>query len=155
MRNDTTKKEENVYPFMSPAQFNQAVTSLFPVSICLNFFRPNYTQPYLVVTIVFHSSLTQKKFSDSLRLRIWTSLTNSLVTFPSLISSLSKIPSNPVSLDETLASPLRSTNNPTNVIQNPVSSPSTGLQFSISIPEDDQSEITEALAPFGLLLFDV
>ena len=33
MRNDTKKKEEHICPVMSPAQFNQAVTPIFP---CLN-----------------------------------------------------------------------------------------------------------------------
>ena len=80
---------------------------------------------------------------------------NSVVIFLSPISSPSKLPSNPASPDETPASPLRSTNNPTNVIPTPASSPSTGLQFPISIPESDQSKITEALPPFGSLLSDV
>ena len=31
MRNDTKKKEEHIYPVMSPAQFNQAVTPISPV----------------------------------------------------------------------------------------------------------------------------
>ena len=31
MRNETKKKEEHVYPVMSPAQFNQAVTPIPPV----------------------------------------------------------------------------------------------------------------------------
>ena len=31
MRDDTKKKEEHMYPVMSPAQFNQAVTPNSPV----------------------------------------------------------------------------------------------------------------------------
>ena len=31
MREDGKKKEEHLYPVMSPAQFNQAVTSISPV----------------------------------------------------------------------------------------------------------------------------
>ena len=31
MRNDTKKKEKHIYPVMSPAQFNQAMTPIFPV----------------------------------------------------------------------------------------------------------------------------
>ena len=31
MKEDTTKKEEHIYPVMSPAQFNQAVTPIPPV----------------------------------------------------------------------------------------------------------------------------
>ena len=31
MRNDTEKKNEHIYPVMSPAQFNQAVTPIPPV----------------------------------------------------------------------------------------------------------------------------
>ena len=38
MRNDTMKKEEHIYPVMSPAQFNQAVTPISPVQISLNSF---------------------------------------------------------------------------------------------------------------------
>ena len=31
MRDDTKKKEERIYPVMSPAQFNQSVTPVSPV----------------------------------------------------------------------------------------------------------------------------
>ena len=31
LRDDTKKKEEHIYPVVSPAQFNQAVTPIFPV----------------------------------------------------------------------------------------------------------------------------
>ena len=31
MRNDTKNKEEHIYPVMSPAQFNQALTPISPV----------------------------------------------------------------------------------------------------------------------------
>ena len=46
-RNDTKKKEEHLYPVVSPAHINQAVTPISPVLICLNsFFKPNYTQTF-------------------------------------------------------------------------------------------------------------
>ena len=74
MRDDPKKKEEHIYPVMSPAQFNQAVTPISPVQLCLiSFFRSNYTQSFLLVTIVLQSSPTQKKISDPLGLRVWTS----------------------------------------------------------------------------------
>ena len=38
MRDYTKKKEEHIYPVVSPAQFNQAVTPFSPVWICLNSF---------------------------------------------------------------------------------------------------------------------
>ena len=38
IRDDTKKKEEHYYPVMSPAQFNQAVTPISSVEICLNSF---------------------------------------------------------------------------------------------------------------------
>ena len=74
MREDTKKKEEDIYPVMSPAQFNQAVTPFSPVSACLrSFSRPHYTQFFLFVTIDFQSSPTQKKISNPLRLLAWIS----------------------------------------------------------------------------------
>ena len=80
---------------------------------------------------------------------------NPVVTFLSFISSLSKTPSNPHSPDETSISPLQSTNNPTTII--PGASPllSTGLRFSISLPENDQSKTTDELHPLSWLLSDV
>ena len=81
--------------------------------------------------------------------------TNSVVTFLSLISSPSKIPSNPESPDETPASPLQTTNNPTTTVPDVASSSSTGLQLSISLPKTDQSKTTEKLPPFHSLLSDV
>ena len=65
------------------------------------------------------------------------------------------MPSNPASPDETPASPLRSTNIPTNVIPEAASSPSTGSEFSISLPENDQPIPTEELPPFSSLLCNV
>ena len=51
------KKEEHVYPVMSPAQFKQAVTPFSPIRTCFNSFsRPHYDQSFLLVTIVFQSS---------------------------------------------------------------------------------------------------
>ena len=38
MRNDKKKKDEQIYPVMSPAQFNQAVMPIPPVQIYLNSF---------------------------------------------------------------------------------------------------------------------
>ena len=74
---------------------------------------------------------------------------NSVVTFLSPITFASKITSNLASPDETPASFSQSTNNPTNVIPNAASSPSNGLQFSISLAENDQSKIIEELTPFS------
>ena len=34
MREDTKKKEEHIYPIMSPAHFKQAVTPISPVETC-------------------------------------------------------------------------------------------------------------------------
>ena len=38
MRDDTKKKDEHIYPVMSPAQFNQAVIPFSVVYICCNSF---------------------------------------------------------------------------------------------------------------------
>ena len=58
------------------------MTPISLVQNCLNsFFRPHYTQSFLLVTIVFQSSPTQKKVSNPLRLLVWTS--------PLTLSSLS------------------------------------------------------------------
>ena len=81
-------------------------------------------------------------------------LTDPVITFLSHISSPSKIPSNPAWPDETPASPLQSTNNPKTTIPNVTSFLSTGPQFSISIPENNQSENTQELPPFNSLLSD-
>ena len=81
--------------------------------------------------------------------------TNSVVTFLSPISSPSKKPFNPASPDETPASPLQSTNNPTTTVPDVASSSSTGLQFSISLPKADQSKTTEKLPPSHSLLSDL
>ena len=73
MRDDIKKKEEHIYPVMSPAQFNQAVTPISPVLNCFNSFpNPHYTESFLLVTIVFQSSLIQKKNSNPWRLLVWT-----------------------------------------------------------------------------------
>ena len=71
------------------------------------------------------------------------------------ISSPSKIPSNPALPDEKPTSPLKPTNNPTTTLPDVNSSLLTGLQFSISLPENDQSENTQELPPFNSLLSDV
>ena len=109
------------------------------------------------MTIVSQSSPTQKKTSNPLRLLVWTSPlpTNSVVTFLPPISSPSKTPSNPASPDKTPASPFPSTNNTTNTNPDVPSSPSTGLQFSISLPENNQSKATEELPPFSSFLSNV
>ena len=75
--------------------------------------------------------------------------TNHVVNFLSPISPPSKLISNPASPDETPAPPLPSTNNPTTTNPDGSSSLSTGLNFSISIPENDQSENTQELPPFN------
>ena len=82
--------------------------------------------------------------------------TNSVVTFLSPISSPSKIPSNPALPDETPASHLQTTNSSTTTVPEVTSSPSTGLQFSISLlPKTDRPKTTEKLPPFHSLLSDV
>ena len=43
MRDDTKKEDEHIYPVMSPAQFNQAVTPISPVYICFNSFLGSIT----------------------------------------------------------------------------------------------------------------
>ena len=72
MREDNKRQEEHIYPVMCPAPFNQAVTPIFPVYICLSFFRPNYTPSFPLVTIVFHSSPILRKTFDPLPLLVWT-----------------------------------------------------------------------------------
>ena len=57
---------------MTPAPFNQAVTPISPVYICLSFFKPNSTPSFPLVTIVFQSSPIHKKTSNHLRLLVWT-----------------------------------------------------------------------------------
>ena len=79
----------------------------------------------------------------------------SVVTFLSPISPPAKIPSNPASHDETPASPLQPTNNPTPTVSDVASSSSTGLQFSISLPKPGQPKTPEKLPPFHSLLSDV
>ena len=81
--------------------------------------------------------------------------TTPVVTFLSPITSPSKLPSNTASPDETPASPLQTTNNPTTTAPDVASPSSTGLQFSISLPKTDQSKTTEKLPPFHSLLSDV
>ena len=76
MKDDTRKKEEHIYPVKSPAQFNQAVTPISPVSICLN--------PFLG-PITFNLSSCDdclSVLSDPSRLDLPI---NSVVTFLSLI----------------------------------------------------------------------
>ena len=58
-------------------------------------------------------------------------------------------------VDEIPASLLQSTKNPTTTIPDVASSLSTGLQISISLPENDQTKPTEELSLFSSLLFDV
>ena len=81
--------------------------------------------------------------------------TNSIVTFFSPISSLSKIPSKPAALDETPASTLPSTSHPPTIIPDVARYASTGLQSSISLPGTNQSEHTQELRLFSSLLSDV
>ena len=89
IRDDTQKEDDYIYPVMSPAQFNQGITPISPVYICLNFFKPHYTQSFLLVTIVLQSSPTQKT-SNPLRLLVWISL----LTLSSLSYLLSLLPRN-------------------------------------------------------------
>ena len=71
---------------------------------------------------------------------------NLVLTYLSPISSPLKITSNPASPDETPTSLLHSTNNPTTTIPGVASSLSTGLQFSILLPENNQSKPTGELS---------
>ena len=75
--------------------------------------------------------------------------------FLSPISSLSKIPSDPASLAETNTQPLTSTSKHTTTNLDAASSQPTGLQFSISLPENDQPKTTEEVPPFSSFLSDV
>ena len=133
---------------MSPAQVNQAVTPISPVYICPNFFKPNYSQSFRLVTIVFPSSRTLYTKGSDLP-------TNSGVTFLSPISSPSKIPSNPASLDEPPSLTLLSNSQPPTIHPEVAPSASTGSQFSISLLEANQPEITQEFPPFSsFLTFD-
>ena len=73
MKKDT-KRRRNIFT-QSGVRLNSTKPwppfSLF--KLVLKFFNPNYIQSFLLVTIVFQSSLTQKQISDPLRLRVWTS----------------------------------------------------------------------------------
>ena len=89
IRDDTKKEEEHIYPVISPAQFNRAITPISPVYVCLNFFKPHYTQSFFLVTIVFQSSPTQKT-SNPLRFLVWISP----LTLSSLSYLLSPLPRN-------------------------------------------------------------
>ena len=153
MMDDIKKKDEYFYLVMSPAQFNQAVTPISPVLICFNSFLGRFKLNLSSLWRLSLSFPTQTKISNPSRFLVWTSP----LTLSSLlsISPPSKIPSNPASPDETSASPLLSTSNPTNVIPDAASSTSTGLQFSISLPKTDQSKTTDKLPPFHSLLPDV
>ena len=133
---------------MNPAPFNQAV---FPISLfrlIISLFLPAL-HSFFPPCNDFRSVLSDAE--EDLQPLTPSGLdlpTNSVVTFLCRIYSPSKIPSNPASPDETAAPPLRSTNNPTNVIPDAASSPSTGLQLSFSLPENDQSKTLEELPPF-------
>ena len=69
------KKEEHLYPVLSPAHFNPAVTPATPVENCSNSFsKPHYAKSFLLVTIASQSSATQQITSNHLRLLLLTSL---------------------------------------------------------------------------------
>ena len=53
------------------------------------------------------------------------------------------------------ASPLQPTNNPTTTVSDVSSTPSTGLQFSISLRENNQPKPADGLPPFSSFLSDV
>ena len=106
------------------------------------------------MTIVFQS------FSDPEDFRPLTPsgldlLTNSGVTFVSLISSRSQRPSNPASPDEPPSLTLLSTIQPPTTHPDVAASTSTGPHFSIPSPEASQSENTQELPLFCSLLSDV
>ena len=152
MREDTKKEEEHIDPVMSPAQLNQAVTPISPVYICFNSFSE---LPYTPCDDCFSVLFDPEKDSQSFTPSRSDLSSNPVVTFFSPISSPSKVPSNPASPDETPASLSQSTNNPTTTISDAAFFPSTALQFSFSISENDQSQTAEERLPFSSLLSDV
>ena len=77
-----------------------------------------------------------------------------VVTFLCPISSPSKTPSKPASPDKTPTSSVQSTSKPITIIPEVAPSLSTGVQFSISLPENDQSETTQVLPPINSVLSD-
>ena len=150
------KKEEHLYPVMSPAQFNQAVIPLSPVYIFfLILFQAalHSTFPPGDNCLSVHSGAEEE-------IQFFTPSSsdfpfNPVVTFISPISSPPKTPFNPASPEKTPASPLQSTCNPTTTIPGAPPPLSTGLQFPTSLPENDQFKSTDELLPFSSLPSDV
>ena len=155
MRDDTKEMQEPICQVMSPAQFNRAVTPISPVQTCPNSFKAQLHSISLpcddCLSVLSDPEEDSRPFTPS----CLDLPTKYVVTFLSPISSPSKIPSNPASPDETPASPLRSSHNPSNVISDAAPSSETGLQFSFSLPKTDQSKITKEVPPNGSLLSDV
>ena len=114
--NSKKKKEEHIYPVMSPA----------PCDDCLSVF----SDPEEDFRPLTPSGLDLP--------------TNSVVTFLSSISS-PKIPSNPASLDEPPSLTLLPTSQPPTINPDVAPSTSIGSQFSISSPEASQSEKTSSI----------
>ena len=132
---DARKKEEQLYPVISPEQFDQTVTPISAVYTCFHcFFWAALHSIFPPCDDCLSVLSDPKEDFQPVTLSGLDLPTNSVVTFISPISSPSKIPSNPASPDETPTSLLRSTNNPANAIPDAASFPSTGLQFSISLP---------------------
>ena len=157
MEENTEKKEEPSYPVMSPAQFNQAVIRVSSLNLFfLHFLGRNTLNLPSLWRLSFGPFRSRRRLPTFPFIRSGLDLpTFSLVAFLSPSSS-PKLPSNPASADETPASPLKLTNNPTTKIPDVTSPPSTGLQFSTSLPENDRSKPTENfphLVPF-YLIFD-
>ena len=106
------------------------------------------------MTIVFQSFPTQKKTSNPLLLLLWSS--------PLTLSSLSYLPY--LLLPKYLLIQLRltrhpshlhGTDNPSTVLPDAASSPPTGLQFSISLPQNDQPKPTDEFLTFSSFLSEV
>ena len=139
----------------SPAQFNSAVIPISLVSFCsISFSRPQYTQSVLPVAIVSQFSPILRIISNILRLVAGISQ-KSCRHFPSPISALAKIPSNPAFPDETPASPLQSTSNPTTLIPDVAPSLTNGLQLATSLLENNHPVTAQELPPFNSILIDV
>ena len=112
--------------------------------------RPNYTQSFLLVTIVQPRRDFRTLTPSGLVLA-----TNSVLTFLSPISSSPKIPFNPASPDDPPALSLLPTSQPPTINPDLANCTSIGSQFSISSLEASQSKNTQELPPLSSFLSDV
>ena len=152
MRNDTKKKEEHIYPVMSPAQINQAVTPISP--ICPNSFLGPITLTLSPCDDCLSVICEPEKDFRPLTHPGLDLPTKSAVTFLSPISTPSKIPSNPASPGEPPSLTLLSTSQPPTINLDVAPSTLIGSQFPISSLEVTQSKDFQEL-PFNSLLCDV